>query len=231
MSAVATGAALLALAASPLRVVVHPGETATITVRNLGAAAASVAAAPNAYRLDLRGRPLLAAAGRRWLAVGTRRFVLAPRGVARVAVRAIAPPGARPGDHAQVLLFAAATAGRTGVRVAVRVGVVVVVRCPGTLRRRLLPVGLSSRRTPRGPVLRLLLRNAGNVDEWLSSERLAVRVWRGTTRVALLQARPRRLLAGARALFEWRLARRVSGAVRVTVTLGPTFERRYRLRL
>lgn len=231
MSAIATGAALLALAASPLRVVVHPGETTTITVRNLGAAAASVAAAPNAYRLDLRGRPQLAAASRSWLIVGKRRFALAPRRGTEVAVRVVAPRGARPGDHAQVLLFSAAALGVRGVRVAVRVGVVVVVRCPGILRRRLAPLALSARRTARGPVLRLLLRNAGNVDEWVSSRRLVVQVWRGSRQLALLRPRPRRLLAGARGLFEWSLGRRITGPISIVVSTGAKPERRYRLRL
>ena len=231
MSAVATGAALLALAASPLRVVVHPQETATVTVRNLGAAAASVVAAPDAYRLDLRGRPVLGAGGRPWLSVRMRRFVLAPRRSATVAVRVAAPRGARPGDHAQVLLFSAAVVGRGGLRVAVRVGVVVVVRCPGVLRRRLVAGALTLRRTRQGRSLRLLLRNAGNVDEWVSSQRLAVTIRRARGTLALLRARGRRLLAGSRGLFEWRLAPGLSGPVEVSVSVGRKVERRYHLRL
>jgi len=219
---------VLALAASPLRVVVHPGAAATISVRNLGAVATSVAAAPAAYRLDLRGRPVLGPAGRRWLVVSSARLVLAPGRSATLVVRALAPRGARPGDHAQVLLLSAATLGRGGLRLAVRVGVVVVVRCPGVLRRRLTPLGLT---VQRGSRLRLALRNDGNVDEWIGARRVAVRVWRGARLLVVLRAHPRRLLAGAQGVFDWRLRDRRSGPVRAAVTVDQRVERRYWLRL
>ena len=227
MIAAATGAAVLALAASPLHVVVAAGSATTITVRNFGAGAASVAAAPAAYRLDLRGRPVLAPAGRPWLILSSRRLALAPGRRASLTVRAVAPRGARPGDHAQVLLLSAAALGRGGLRLAVRVGVVVVVRCPGVLRRRLAPLAL----TARDATLRLTIRNDGNVDEWIGARQVVVRLWRETRLVATLHARPRRLLAGARGVFEWRLGRRLTGDVRANVSVGHHVERRYHLRL
>ena len=219
---------MLALAASPLRVVVQPGAAATITVRNLGAVTTSVVAAPAAYRLDLRGRPLLAPAAQRWLVLSSPRLVVAPGRSAPLVVHVRAPRASRPGDHAQVLLLSASALGRGGVRLAVRVGVVVVVRCPGALRRRLTPLGLT---VQRGSRLRLVLRNDGNVDEWIAARRVVVRLWRGSRLVAVLRPRPRRLLAGARGLFEWRLRPRSGGVMRAAVTVQGGVERRYRLRL
>ena len=221
MSALAAGTALLALAVSPLRVVAAPGGHVTLTVQNTGSAPIAVVVAPAAYRLDLRGRPLLGRARRSWLTPSRRRLELAPGTSALLAVRAARLAGASPRDHAQVLLLTATVRG-SAIRLAARVGVVVVIRRAARVVHRLVPGLLRL----RGRTLRLLVANRGTVDEWVSARRLRLSV----AGIAL-RCPPHRVLAGAVGLFEWRLPARLRGVVHVRAAVGGRVVRRYRLRL
>jgi hypothetical protein len=196
VSAVAAGAALLALAVSPLRVVAAPGESVTLTLRNTGAATIAVRAAPAAYRLT-----------------------------ALLAVRTARIGGATLRDHAQVLLLTATVRGGA-LRVAARVGVVVVIRKATRLVHRLQP----GRLRLAGGMLGLLVANRGNVDEWVGASRLRLSL-SGRGALLVLRARPHRILAGASGLFEWRLPARIAGPVSVRAAVDGRVARRYRLRL
>jgi hypothetical protein len=221
LSAVATGVAFLALAVSPLHVVTAPGGQVTLTLRNTGAVPIAVAAEPAAYRLDLLGRPLLAPVRRPWLSPSLRRLELAPGATALLAVHTARLTSSARGDHAQVLLLTATVRGGA-IRVAARIGVVIVIRRAGRLVHRLVP----GRLRVRGRMLRLLLVNRGNVDEWIGAGRLRLSV-RGIE----LRARPRRILAGGSGLFEWRLPARLRGVVSVRAAVEGRVVKRYRLRL
>jgi hypothetical protein len=172
-------APVASLSASPARVALAGGATATIALRNFGRSSVSLAASSNGLVLDLRGRPaLVARAARRsaaaWLRVQPRRLSLAPGSAALVIVRSTVPRGAEPGDHHAVVLFSsrALHTGRVGVRM--RVGVRVVVRVPGTVVRRLAIRGLHVRRHGRARVLEVGLANLGNVTEALAPGRVVV---------------------------------------------------------
>src|SRR5581483_4359423 len=94
------------------------------------------------FALSLRGRPRIARArGARsaapWLKLRPSRFVLPAHTSATVVVSARIPRRAEPGDHDALVLLT--TRPRAGARVAVRMrlGVLVVVRAPGRIVRRL----------------------------------------------------------------------------------------------
>jgi hypothetical protein len=224
VSALAAGAALLALSVSPLRVIAAPGDHVTLSLRNTGAEALTVMATPASYRLDLRGRPLLGRARRSLLTPSRRQVVLAAGTSALLAVRAAQVSNGRR-DEAQVLLLTATVRGGA-IRVAARVGVVVVIRRAGRVVHHLVPGPLRL----RGRMLRLLVANRGSVEEWVGPRRLWLSL-RGRAGRATVRARPQRILPGAAGLFEWRLPARLAGAVQVRAVVEGLVVRRYRLRL
>ena len=100
-----------------------------------------------------------------WLGVGPRRLTLAPGGDGdgdRVGPRPASCPARRP-LRARPPDVTAAHAARAPVRL--RLGVVVVVRAPGKIVRRVSAIGLHVRRTGKARVLGLLLANRGTVTE------------------------------------------------------------------
>jgi hypothetical protein len=100
--------------------------------------------------------------GRRWLSVRPRRLALAPGASRPVTVRSVVPRGAEPGDHPALVLMTTRPSSLETLAVRVRLGVVVAVRVPGKIVRRLrvLRVHVTRART-----LRLLVANRGNVTE------------------------------------------------------------------
>ncbi|MGH3002202.1 MAG: hypothetical protein ACRDM1_06000 [Gaiellaceae bacterium] len=211
----------LALAASPQRLVVAAGSRGSVSVLNPGRAAVVVDATAVAYALDPHGRPRLGGAAVRWIAPFPRRLYLPPHGHATLAVSALRPRAVRPGDHATALLLTTRLAVRPAVRVRMRVGVVVVVRVPGRLRRQLVlgrPVVL---RRGRARVLRLLVANRGNIDEWLPRSRLSVSLLRGRRVVAVLRAGGRRFLARSSGVIDIPVPRRVRGRLRAAIAIAP----------
>lgn len=75
------------------------------------------------------------------------------------------PSGAEPGDHSELVLLTTRSPTARGLPVRVRLGVVVVVRAPGRLIRRIAVVSVRAHRAGRARVLGLLLANRGNVTE------------------------------------------------------------------
>lgn len=209
----------VALAVSPPRLVVAAGETRAIRITNSGAAVAEVEASAAGYALTLRGRPLVLA-HRAALILRPQRLTIQPGRTVTVAVAAGAAPAA--GDRAALVLVT--TAGTAaGVRVSVRLGVLVLVRGPGPVRHRIVVAGLRV----RGPTLELALRNAGNV-----SERVAPRIllYRRGRLVGRMQARPRELLPRSRGVCAFRFPRTVHGPVAARVQVAAA-ERVFRLTL
>jgi hypothetical protein len=231
----------VALSASPARVVVvAPGRT-RIVVANPGSERVVVDGVPAGYALDRAGRPFVRAARvgspAAWLAVIPRTVVLAPGGRTELSVSASRRPGARPGDHAAVLLLTARPARGAAIVARMRVGVVVVVRVPGVLVHRLALGGVRVRRSGSFIRLDLAIANRGNVDEWLGAGRLRIALYRGGHRLVRVRPTPRRLLAGTAGLVEARYTGRARGRVTAVVELvHPTtgvraVRRVYRLRL
>lgn len=200
----------VALAVSPPRLVVAAGETRAIRITNSGAAAADVEASAAGYAVSLRGRPLVLA-GRVPLILRPGRLTIPAGQTMTIAVAAGAAPAA--GDRAATVLLTTA-GGAAGVRVSLRVGVLVLLRGAGPVRHGIVVAGLRV----RGPTLELAVRNAGNV-----SERIAPRVllYRRGRLVGRMQARPRELLPHSRGICAFRpqVRGRLTALVRVAAAV------------
>jgi hypothetical protein len=121
-----------------------------------------------------------------------------------------------------VLLTSRPTATR-GLPVRVRLGVVVVVRAPGRVVRRLVAVRVHARRLRRARSLALLVANRGSVTETVGGACTVLRLRRGGRVVARLRTHPRRILPHASGLVEFRYTGRARGrvAARVVPSVRP----------
>jgi hypothetical protein len=192
------------------------------------------------FALDLRGEPRIVGVpgGRRsaaaWLGFRPRTLAVGPGASGSVTIVSRVPARAEPGDHDALVLFTTRRRVRDGLAVRVRMGVVVVVRAPGKVVRRLRLRGLRSVRTRRGRTLELVVANRGNVTESFARGRAVVSVERGGRRLARLTAEARTLRPGTRGVLRFAVPRRVVGAVLARVDLlaeAGRVQRLYRVRL
>ena len=230
----------VALAASPVRVRLVGKSSRTVRLTNWGASEVVADVGAAGFALGLRGRPRIVrrASGSSlagsWIAVRPRRLALAPGRTGTLTVSTRLPRGAEPGDHPALVLVATRPRERGGVAVRMRIGIVVVVRVPGTVVHRLAVGGLRVRRSSRMRMLELSITNRGNVTE---------RIGPGRLRVALLQrgrvvGRPRparrELLPRSRAIEQIPFRGRLTGPVTVLVELAQgadMIRRRFHLRV
>jgi len=190
----------VALAAAPARLVVPASSRAVIHVANTGSAPLDVRVSRAGLSLGVEGRPAVAAraAPAGWLFVSRTRFRIRGHAAVAIALRAGALRGVRPGDHATLLLLSAVRPGRHAVAVALRVGVVVVVRARGSTTRRLALGRTQVVREGRRRVLRVGVVNRGELDEWIGRDRVQLTLWRAGRVVARPAPLARRLLARSR---------------------------------
>jgi hypothetical protein len=210
-------------------------------VTNAGERAVVVTAEPAGYELDLRGRPRIArravAGGAApWLAVRPRHFALAPGATLPLTVVTALPKNAAPGDHAALILLTTGPAGAGRLSVALRLGVVVDVRVPGAVVRRLVLAGARVRRFQDGRALEVVVANHGNVSELLRSGRLRVTLRRRGRLLAVLRSRGQELLPHATGIVDFRLGDTARGRVTAIVELSRATasrpaRRRFELRL
>jgi hypothetical protein len=161
-------------------------------------------------------------------------MVLGPGASGSVTIASRVPARAEPGDHDALVLFTSRRRAADGLAVRVRMGVVVVVRAPGTVVRRLRLLGLRRAGSGRGRALELGLVNRGNVTESVARGRIVVALERGGRRLARLTAEPRSFRPGTRGVVRFPLRRRLVGPVLARVDLasdGDRTQRVYRLRL
>jgi hypothetical protein len=182
----------VSLAVSPVRVELAGPGTATIQLTNAGRTASIVDGVRAGFVIDVRGRPRVTTPRDRGVRVLVRpqRLVLAPGGAAAATIVVRVGARASPGDHPSLVVFATRPRSSGGVGVRLRVGVVVVVRVPGTIvhRLRLARIRLVRRTLTVG------VRNLGNVVERLGPATLRIRLGRRRLRVPA-----RELLPGGRA--------------------------------
>ncbi len=144
---------------------------------------------------------------------------------------------ARPGDHALVVLLTTRLPTGRALLAHLRIGVVVDLRVPGPVVRRLAVGGLRVERHRRDVRFELSVANRGNLDEWLARRRLELSLVGHGRILARLHGEPRRLLARTRGLVEARYTGRIRGPVKVVVALvGPrpgvnVLRRTFRIRL
>jgi hypothetical protein len=230
----------LELTAAPARLVLHGSGAATVRIRNPGRKTVTVEVASDSFALDLRGRPRIvkrrgprSAAG--WLTLRPGHIRLAPHAAAALRVSARVPPRAEPGDHDALILLSARPLGRARVSVRLRLGVVVVVRAPGAVVRRLKLRRLRLARRGRR-ALELVVVNSGNVTERLLHARATLsRPW-SRRRIAIVAAGARELRPHTRGLLEFRLRAGANGPMTVRVVVPaepgrPTIRRTYRIRI
>ena len=231
----------LGLTAAPARVVLRGGGSASVWLRNPSEDAVVVDVASVGLALDLRGRPRIvkrpgsrSASG--WLTLRPVHFTLAPHTAARLDLLARVPPHAEPGDHDAIVLLSGRPRTRGRVSIRLRLGVVVVVRAPGAVTRRLRLRRLRSARRGGRRALELLVVNSGNVTERLLHVRATLSRPASRRRVATIGASVRELRPHTRGLLEFRLRTSATGPVtaRVVVPGEPgrrVLRRTYRLRI
>jgi hypothetical protein len=229
----------VALTAAPARLALGGSGEATMRIRNPGAKRIAVDVRRAGFALDLRGRPRIvrlrsARSAAQWLTLRPARFTLGPHATARLHVSASVPRSAAPGDHDALVLLSARPLADQAVSVRLRLGVVVVVRAPGAVVRRLRLGRLRVKRRGSVRALALAVVNAGNVTERLLGVRAVVS--RGTSRIANVPVAARELRPQTRGLLEFRLRTSVRGPVAAHFVIPaeagrPAVRRTYRLRL
>jgi hypothetical protein len=183
----------LGLTANPAHVGLTGSGRTVVRVTNPGIGAVVVDVDRAGFALDLRGRPKIvrrsgARAATTWLTVRPRRFVLRPGATRSLAVAARVPRRAEPGDHDALLLLTTRPRRSAGVAARMRLGIVVVVRAPGRVVRRLALRGLRVERARGRRILELRVSNRGNVTETIGRGRVRLTLTRGATRVRLRAA-------------------------------------------
>jgi hypothetical protein len=214
----------VALAAVPARVVLTGSARAAVRVTNSGTKRVVVDVSRAGFALTLRGSPrIVRGRGVRsaaaWLKLRPARLALPARASASLLVSARLPLNAEPGDHDALVLLT--TRPSPGVRVAVRVrlGVIVVVRAPGKVVRRLELRGLRVARRGVRRMLELRLANRGNVTETLPRVHVAISRARTRRWLATLVAARRAVRPHTQGILEFGLRRRLRGAVRAKVVI------------
>ncbi|HXG76626.1 MAG TPA: hypothetical protein VNJ53_08655, partial [Gaiellaceae bacterium] len=217
-----------------------PGRAA-VRIANAGSRRVVADVRVAGFALDLRGRPRIVAGGgaRRsasaWLQLRPRRLVLRPGAARAVAIVSRPPPGAEPGDHDALVLVTTRARVRDRIAVRMRLGVVVVVRVPGAIRRRLELRGLRVVRGRRARALELLVANRGNVTESFTGRRTAVFLERAGRRIARLAAEPRTLRPGTMGVLQFRYRSALAGPALARVEVvsegGAALRRTVRVRL
>jgi hypothetical protein len=145
--------------------------------------------------------------------------VLAPGAPATLTVSARVPPGARAGDHTELVLLTTRRPAGRGLPVRVRLGVVVVVRAPGKIVHKVDLLRVRSTRAGRRRHLAILIANRGNVTETVGGACTAVTLHRARRLVARLRAPQRQILPRSRGIIDAVYAGRARGRVTVRVVL------------
>ena len=234
------GRAPVALVASPAHVEIAGSGRTTVRVTNSGTRRVVLDLRRAGFALDLRGRPKIVGsnAARRsaagWLVFRPRSLMLRAGATASVTIVSRVPARAEPGDHDALVLFTTRRRAADGLAVRVRMGVVVVVRAPGTIVRRVALESLRSAGAGRQRSLELAVLNRGNVTESLARGRITIALERGGRRLARLGSQARSLRPGTRGVLRFPLGGRVVGPVLARVDLVTDtghLRRVYRLRL
>jgi hypothetical protein len=229
----------VALTAAPARLAFAGSGEATVRIRNPGTKRIAVVVRRAGFALDLRGRPRIVRLGSArsaaaWLTLRPARLTLGPHATARLHVSASVPRSAAPGDHDALVLLSARPLAREAVSVQLRLGVIVDVRAPGSVVRRLRLGRLRVARGPGGRALELVVVNGGNVTERLLRARAVL--LRGSSRVDTVSAGARELRPKTRGVLEFRLRPWVRGPVAARVVIPaergrPAIRRTFHVRL
>jgi hypothetical protein len=234
-------AAPVALTAAPAHVILAGSTRTAVRVTNSGTKRVVVDVHRAGFALDLRGRPRIVGSGRarsaaRWLTLRPRRFAVGPHASVSVVVASKLPRRAEPGDHDALVLLSTRPVRNARLAVRVRMGVVVVVRAPGRIVRRLELGRLRIVRRGKRRALDVVVVNRGNVTESLERARAIVSLARSGRHVATLVAGSRDLRPRTSGIVEFRLRGRRRGWITASVAIPAAdgrgvLRRTYRIRL
>jgi len=222
-SAAAGGVPAAALGVSPLRLELKEASSASITVRNPGARPLIVSVSKAGFARTLHGNPRIKAArgAAAWLRARPRRLRLAPHAKASFRLTAKPPATARPGDHPALVLLSTRPPADKQVHVLLRVGVVVLVRVPGSIVHRLEPQALSVRHRGSTRLLSLRLANQGNVAERIGRSRLELVLWRQGRKLTTLRSHVVDLLPHSAGIAQFAYRGTAHGTVTASVVFRP----------
>jgi hypothetical protein len=203
------GRPLVSLVATPSHVQLAGTARQMVRIENTGSQPVVVDVSRAGFALDLRGRPRVAPrrgerAAASWLTIRPRRLALPPGKSRPLTILARVPRKAEPGDHDALVLLTTRPRRRGTLAVRMRLGVVVVVRAPGQIVRRLRPVRLRVRRAGRARVLELLVVNRGNVTETVGRGCATILLRRRGRLLTRLAPAPRPFLPRSRGIAELR---------------------------
>jgi P pilus assembly chaperone PapD len=219
------GAGPVTLAINPTQLVLVGAADGKFTVRNptgnpvtLQASVGNFTIRPNGH-VVVNPRRAPQHSAKRWLAISPKEFTIKPHTNAGLSVHSHPAANASPGDHYALVLFTTAPSGTGKVLVRTRLGVAVLVRVPGKIKRRLVIGGLSASRTKHE--LRLVIKNRGNINERLLKRHVSVTLKRRGRLVQKLSAPARDLLPRGRAVYRLPYRQSLSGSVTAVVTVRP----------
>ncbi len=232
----AAAAGAVGLSASPAHLTLTGVSRAVVTVRNPSRRSVVVDVSRAGFARSLHGRPLVTAARTTagWLRLRPRRLRIGPHGAAKLHVTALPPRDAAPGDHPALVLLTTRPVASRRVRVRLRVGIVVRLRVPGRIVRRLEPRALIVRRQGSHRVLELRLANRGNVTEQLGGSRLRIVLFRLGHRPVTLRPQRLELLPHSSGIADFVYRGRARGTVLARVVIRPSAggrPRSFRIRL
>ena len=211
----------IGLSASPLRLTLRGASAAAITVRNPGRRPLLVDVSRAGFARSLHGKPRVrpVPGAAEWLRLRPKRIRIGAGAKAVLHIRAAPPRRAVPGDHPALVLLTSRPLGVKSVRVRLRVGVIVNLRIPGRILRRLEARALGVRRVGTRRLLELRLVNRGNVTERLGGDRLRLSLFRGGRRFTTLHPESGELLPHSVGVAVFSYGGRVRGAVVARIEL------------
>jgi len=211
------------LTATPARVALAGADEETVRVTNPGLTPVVVDVGRAGFSLTLRGQPQIVPRGgvraaAAWLTARPARFVLQAGASTSLTITSRLPRRVEPGDHDALVLLTTRPRG-SGVAVRMRLGIVVVVRAPGRVVRRLGLGSLRVGKAPRGRMLELRVVNQGNVTETLGRGSVRVSLRRGT-RAATLSPVPRELRPRTSGIVQFLYRGRLRGSMTAHVEIA-----------
>ena len=214
----------VALTATPARVLLTGSARTSVRVTNSGTKLVVVDVSRAGFALDLRGRPRIVPSrstrsAASWLTLQPAHFTLGPRSTGSVIVTAKPPRGAEPGDHDALALLRTRPVADGRVAVRVRLGVVVVVRTPGEIVRRLELRRLRVSHRTRATLVEVTVANLGNVTESLHRVRAAVSRLADRRVVATAVAATRAVRPSTSGIIGFRFRRTLHGPMTIRVVI------------
>jgi len=226
VTATAAGAgSAFTLSVTPTQLTLVGASKGIFTVRNPSKNAISLKASVGSYIIKPNGKVVVdprlppKRSAQRWLTISPKSFTVKGNGKFELQVRSHPARKAGPGDHHALVLFVSGTKGKGNVLVRTRIGVGVLVRVKGKIKRRLVIGGLSAQTKHK---LRVVIANRGNINERLLKHRVSVVLKRGSRTVQKLWAPPRQILPDSRTVYALSYRSGLNGKMTAIVTVQPT---------